>query len=164
MRQQSPDDLDAKIDNVYNENFLDQSILSPSDLTMKKGTFPLVAALVLNVAILIPVVSGLLFGVPYQTEALGPLTDGCLILTSIYASITIVSTVLVVMHIKRMAWAIPMTVALFSVQITYKLITVLLVGLDNPVVIANVFVVVVQVLALMMLWSSMGKGFLSAKM
>ena len=121
---------------------------------MNKANLFLVAALILNVVILVPVIARLLLGDSSEPTPLGPLTDGRLILISIYSSIAIVSAVLVFMHFKGMAWAIPMTVAMFAVQITYKLITVPLVGISNPVVIANVFVVIVQVAALTMLWHS----------
>ena len=109
-------------------------------------------ALALNVVILLPVVTAMLTGFPYDPIHLGPTTDGRLILTSIYASIAIVSAMLIVFHMKNKSWAVPMTVAMFCVQIVYKLITVPLVGLDNPVVMANLFVVVVQTFALWALW------------
>ena len=41
-----------------------------------------------------------------------------LILISIYIAIAVVSAVLIAVHLMQMDWAIPMTVALFGVQIT----------------------------------------------
>ncbi len=55
-----------------------------------------------------------------------------------------------------------MSVALFSVQITYKLITVPMVGISNPVVITNLVVVLVQLIALFALWNSMQKSAANA--
>jgi hypothetical protein len=115
-------------------------------------------ALCFNIIVLVPVVTALMvFPVPAE-HGFGPLTSGRLILTSIYISIALVSGALIVMHRQRLNWAMPMSVALFAVQITYKLITVPLVGLGNPVVITNLLVVVVQSFALWLLWQSRSKS------
>lgn len=108
----------------------------------------MISALALNVIILAPIVSGFLTGVPFVSASLGPLTDGRLVLTSVYASIALVSAMLIAMHLRGSDWAIPMTVAMFTVQIVYKAITVPLVGIASPVVIANVFVIIVQLIVL----------------
>jgi hypothetical protein len=109
-------------------------------------------ALAFNIIVLVPVVSALVSGLPQTERSFGPGTDGRSILISIYMAIAIVSAALIAMHLKRLAWAMPMSVALFAVQITYKLITVPMVGPSNPVVISNLVVVAVQVLALSSLW------------
>jgi hypothetical protein len=111
-------------------------------------------ALVFNVIVLVPVISVLMLGLSPAEDGFGPVTEGRLILTSIYISIAIISLVLIVMHLSQQAWAMPMSVALFAVQITYKIITVPMVGLSNPVVITNLVVVAVQVLALSSLWQA----------
>ena len=124
---------------------------------MLPNTIPMILALALNIFILLPVLGMLMFN-PSQADAtFGPPTDGRLILTSVYMAIALISAILMVMHFKHMAWAVPMTVALFCVQITYKLITVPMVGLSSPVVITNLVVVVVQMIVLGLLWMSISK-------
>lgn len=106
----------------------------------------LVAALALNIVILIPVILGLLSGsmdVPF-----GPDTDARRILTCAYGAIAFVSAGLIGLHVLGHVWAVPMTLALFSVQITYKLGTVVAVGLANPVVLTNLLVVLAQIAAI----------------
>lgn len=115
---------------------------------MNYATRLVVFALTFNIIVLVPFVSAIMLGLPQADQSVGPLTDGRLILTSIYMAIAVVSVALIAMHLKRLAWATPMSVALFAVQITYKLITVPMVGLSNPVVISNLIVVVVQLVAL----------------
>jgi len=109
----------------------------------------MIGALALNVAILAPVVMGVITGLPFDPAALGQRTDGLMVLTSIYASIAIVSAMLIAVHLRGSEWAVPMTLAMFAVQIVYKLITVPLVGIANPVVMANVLVIFVQAIVLM---------------
>jgi hypothetical protein len=104
--------------------------------------------------VLTPVVTVLLLGLSPADQAFGPVTEGRQILTSIYIAIAVVSAGLIAMHLMSLPWAMPMSVALFAVQITYKLITVPMVGLSNPVVITNLVVVVVQAVALFVLWQA----------
>lgn len=113
----------------------------------------MIGALALNVIILTPIVSGFLTGFPFVSKSLGPLTDGRLVLTSVYAAIAIVSAMLIAVHLRGSEWAVPMTVAMFAVQIVYKAITVPLVGIASPVVMANVFVIFVQMIVLAVLLS-----------
>jgi len=119
---------------------------------MNTATRFILFALAFNIIVLVPVVSVLMLDLTAAGRGFGLLTDGRLILTSIYMAIAIISAALIVMHVKRLTWAMPMSVALFAVQITYKLITVPMVGLSNPVVISNIVVVAVQVVALTNLW------------
>lgn len=121
---------------------------------MNNATRFTVYALAFNIIILVPVVIVLLFGLSPAEKAFGPLTEGRLILTSIYIAIALVSALLIGLHQRRMDWAMPMSVALFSVQITYKLITVATVGLSNPVVITNLIVVLVQAVVLFTIWQA----------
>lgn len=111
-------------------------------------------ALAFNVIVLVPVISVLMLGLSPADQVFGPITEGRQILTSIYIAIAIVSVALIVMHLKQMAWAMPMSVALFAVQITYKITTVPMVGILNPVVITNLVVVAVQLLVLSILWQT----------
>lgn len=112
----------------------------------------MIAALGLNVVILCPVIMGLLSSAPFNPEAFGPKTPALMILTSIYCSIAVVSIGLIGLHLLGSTWAVPMTVALFLVQIIYKSITVPLVGIGNVVVLTNVVVIVVQVIVLALLF------------
>jgi len=106
----------------------------------------LIAALALNIVILFPVVVGLLGS--GMDPAFGPDTDARRILTCVYAAIALVSLGLIALHVAGHSWAIPMTFALFAVQITYKLATVVAVGLASPVVMTNLLVVAVQVVVI----------------
>lgn len=121
-----------------------------------------IIALAFNIIVLVPVVSVLMLGLSPADKGFGPVTDGRLILTSIYMAIAVVSAALIVLHLKRQSWAMPMSVALFAVQITYKLITVPMVGLSNPVVITNLVVVAVQIMALSILWQAHQRSKASA--
>lgn len=121
---------------------------------MTNATRMIIFALAFNIVVLMPVVLVLMLDLPSAEQGLGPVTDSRLILTSIFIAIAVVSAALIAMHLGRMTWAMPMSVALFAVQITYKLITVPMVGISSPVVITNLVVVVLQLVALFMLWQS----------
>lgn len=109
----------------------------------------LVAALSLNIAILAPVVWALGSGSPGMDVALGPKTDARLILTCVYGAIAMASIALIALHSVAHPWAIPMTLALFGVQISHKLTTIWVVGVSNPVVMTNIVVIVVQIVAIL---------------
>lgn len=109
----------------------------------------LIAALILNVAILAPVIWSLGIGSPGMDAAFGADTHARRILTCVYGAIALASAALIALLSVAHPWAIPMTLALFGVQISYKLATVWLVGLGNPVVVTNVVVIVVQTLAIL---------------
>ena len=111
----------------------------------------MVALLCANIVILAPVIAALATGFPFDPVALGPPTPALGVLNSIYAAIAVVSAGLVALHLRRHPWAVPMTVALFVVQITYKFITLFAVGLQNPVVMANLAVMLAQIAVLVML-------------
>ena len=124
------------------------------ELDMNHAVRFTIFALAFNVIVLVPVISVLMLGLSPADQVFGPITEGRQILTSIYIAIAIVSVALIVMHLKQMAWAMPMSVALFAVQITYKITTVPMVGILNPVVITNLVVVAVQLLVLSILWQT----------
>ena len=117
----------------------------------------LIAVLALNLVILVPLVAAMLAGTSAMEATFGPVTDARRILTCIYAAIAVVSAGLIWIHTTGRSWAVPMTVALFAVQITYKLATAPIVGLNSPVVITNLIVVAVQIAALAML-AARGSG------
>lgn len=105
-------------------------------------------ALVMNVVILVPLVATLAAVAAGMDAAFGPITDARQISACIYAAICVVSAALLLLHMTEHVWAAPMTVALFAVQITYKLGTVFAVGLAGPIVFTNLAVVAVQTVAL----------------
>jgi len=117
-------------------------------IIQRKEESMLIAALVVNLLILVPVVLGLLSNTDAMNSAFGPDLPARRILTCVYAAIGLVSVGLLALHSFGHVWAVPMTVALFAVQITYKLATVAMVGLTNPVVVTNMGVVAIQVVAL----------------
>ena len=112
----------------------------------------MVLALALNVIILVPVITALVRG-GAAAAVFGDATPARAILTSIYAAIALVSLGLIALHVAAAPWAVPMTVALFAVQIVYKALTVPAVGLRNPVVVVNLVVVLVQAGVLAVLWA-----------
>lgn len=119
----------------------------------------LIAALILNIAILAPVIWALSSGSPDMDAAFGPETDARRILTCVYGAIAVVSAALIALHSAGHPWAIPMTLALIGVQVSYKLATVWVVGASNPVVMTNVLVIVVQIAAVLI---SLRAGLLAA--
>lgn len=124
------------------------------ELDMNHAVRFTIFALAFNVIVLVPVISVLMLGLSPADQVFGPITEGRQILTSIYIAIAIVSVALIAMHLKQMAWAMPMSVALFALQITYKITTVPMVSILNPVVITNLVVVAVQLLVLFILWQT----------
>lgn len=106
----------------------------------------LALALGLNIVILVPVLWGLAAG--QMDAAFGPDTDARRILACVYAAIALVSAGLIALHVAQHPWAVPMTLAVFALQISYKLGTVFVVGLSSPVVVTNLAVVAVQVVVI----------------
>ena len=109
----------------------------------------LVGALVLNIVILAPLVWSLSARASGMDATFGAMTDARRILTCVYAAIGMVSAMLVGLHVVGHAWAVPMTFALFAVQITYKMATLFAVGITSPVVVTNLLVVAVQIGAIL---------------
>lgn len=104
----------------------------------------LIFALAVNIAILLPLVAIMSRG--SMVEVFGPVSDARLILTCIYGAIVTLSAGLIALHAAAHPWALPMTLALalFAVQIIYKLATVPVAGIASPVVITNLAVVALQ--------------------
>ncbi len=107
----------------------------------------LVAALILNVGILLPVLWSIHTNSAGIKVALGPDTQARRILACVYCAIALTSVGLIALHAAEHVWALPMTLALFAVQASYKLGTLWAVGLGNPVTKTNLLVVLVQVIA-----------------
>lgn len=93
----------------------------------------LAAALVLNLAVLIPVCAALLRGAPAMEEIYGPDQASRRIMTALYIAIGGASAVLLV----GLAMAAPVTgviVGLLALQIFYKALTGIMVGTQNVAV------------------------------
>ncbi|MEO0937753.1 MAG: hypothetical protein AAFY38_06325 [Pseudomonadota bacterium] len=101
-------------------------------------------ALLLNLLILVPLCTALLNRSPGMDQSFGPETDARLILTSVYMAIAVVSAALLVALWTGAGWVLPAALALFAVQIVYKVTTAALLGIASPVVMTNLFVVAVQ--------------------
>jgi hypothetical protein len=92
-------------------------------------------SLALNILVLIPVCSGLLFKADWAAESYGTETPARGILFAIYLTILIFSAVLLVKFDAKMV------MALLMVQIVYKVLSPMMVGtLTNPVIISNLFI------------------------
>jgi hypothetical protein len=103
----------------------------------------ILASLLTNVAVLIPVCVGLLVDASWITDVYGQATPARGILLSVYGAILVVSMGLL---FKRE----PMLVApLLLVQVFYKLTTPVTVGsFTNPVVISNIVIAVMHLMTL----------------
>jgi hypothetical protein len=92
-------------------------------------------SLALNILVLIPVCSGLLFNANWAIDSYGTETPARGILLAIYLTILIFSAVLLFKFDAKMV------VALLAVQILYKLLSPIAVGtLTNPVIISNLLI------------------------
>lgn len=113
----------------------------------------ILASLLANVVVLIPVCAGLLADAHWVSDGYGAATAARGILLSVYGAILAVSLVLL---IKRE----PMLVApLLLVQVLYKLTTPFTVGsFANPVVISNLVIAVLHLTTLGMILSAVQRG------
>lgn len=99
-----------------------------------------------NVAVLVPICTGLAIGADRLDRVYGGSTQARGILLSIYLAITVLSLVLLVRPDPRM------TMALLSVQVIYKVTTPFTVGtLENPVVISNLVVAALHTTTIVLL-------------
>ncbi|KPF81065.1 hypothetical protein IP78_05850 [Brevundimonas sp. AAP58] len=105
------------------------------------------AALLLNVAVLVPVCFGLLTSAKWTAAAYGQPTPARGILLSVYLAILVGSVALLVVDRPEMA------VALLAVQVVYKLTTPLTVGsVRNPVVVSNLLIAAFHGTAIASVW------------
>ena len=105
-------------------------------------------SLLLNILVLIPVCIGIAKNADWARESYGDKTPARGILLSIYFSILICSTTLLV-YPRNEAVAV-----LLIMQIVYKFTTPLTVGtLRNPVVISNLFIAVFHIVTLTIIFS-----------
>ncbi len=104
---------------------------------IKLGETMLTIALSINIAVLVPVLIVLLLNDKRAVFAWGENTSGRKILFALYAAILLASASLLSLHLHNIditAWA----QAVLGLQVIYKLLTVPLVGLRNPVVLSNI--------------------------
>ena len=120
---------------------------SASDSESAEMKKMILASLLANVAVLVPVCIGLLFDAAWAAEGYGAATAARGILLSVYAAILMVSAALL---FKRE----PMLVApLLMVQVLYKLTTPFTVGsFTNPVVISNIVIAVLHLATLSLIY------------
>jgi hypothetical protein len=105
-------------------------------------------SLVLNIAVLIPVCTGLLTHTSWAEAAYGGTTPARGILLSVYLSIALVSALLLLIRDPKLV------AALLLVQVIYKITTPLTVGtLNNPVVISNLAIAAVHTVTLSVIWT-----------
>ena len=104
-------------------------------------------SLSLNILVLVPVLIALGANRSAAEHAWGADTAARRILAAVYAAILLASVALLALQVLGRditAW----TQALLGIQVVYKLLTVPLAGLRNPVVISNVGIAVVHVITL----------------
>ena len=112
----------------------------------------ILASLVLNILVLIPVCTGLLRDASWATQSYGPATPARGILLSVYLSILIISVGLLFFQDPKLV------LALLTVQIVYKVITPFAVGLSNPVVISNLGISAVHAVTVALIILHMRSG------
>lgn len=104
-------------------------------------------ALILNIAVLIPVCLGLITNASWATEAYGGSTPARNILLAVYMAIAITSALLLFIGDLRMISA------LLLVQVIYKVMTPFTVGtIGNPVVVSNLFIAAFHAATLIVIW------------
>lgn len=105
------------------------------------------AALILNIAVLVPVCFGLLTSAGWAAAAYGPATQARGILLSVYLAILVGSLALLVVDRSEMA------VSLLAVQVVYKVTTPFTVGtVRNPVVVSNLLIAAFHAAAIASFW------------
>ena len=129
------------------------------------GRLLLALALVANCVITYPLSVMLLITMPERLEEVyGPDTEARRILGCMYLAIALVSTLALLAWAARrnIQRALQLAVPLFMVQILYKVATAFAVGLQdkNPVVIANLGVVGLQLVTIGLNWKPVAKLFL----
>lgn len=104
-------------------------------------------ALLINIAVLIPVCTGLITNAPWASDAYGGSTAARNILLAVYMAIAIASALLLITGNTQMI------AALLLVQVIYKVMTPFTVGtVGNPVVVSNLFIAAFHSLTLVMMW------------
>lgn len=112
-------------------------------------------SLILNIVVLLPVCASLIWHAGWTKEAYGDPTPARGIMLSIYLSILAISVALAIALITAPSDKLTsMAIALFVVQILYKLTTPVTVrSVRNPVVISNLLIAAVHIVTVNVLWS-----------
>ena len=109
----------------------------------------ILASLLLNIVVLVPVCASILGNAGWVEAAYGPATPARGILLAIYLAILVASAGLLVKPLPHMV------AALLIVQIVYKLLTPLTVGtLANPVVLSNLGIAAFHSVTLWSIWKN----------
>lgn len=107
----------------------------------------LTLSMLLNIAVLIPVCTGLMTDAAWARESYGDPSPARGILLSVYLSILLVSSLLLWIQEPRAA------AALLLVQVIYKITTPFAVGtILNPVVISNLVIAGFHLVTLVVIW------------
>lgn len=113
----------------------------------------ILASLILNIAVLVPICAGIMQSAAWAEDAYGPTSGAHAILVSVYLAILIVSVLLLILQDPKLV------AALLLVQIVYKVITPIAVGtLTHPVVISNLFIAAFHTVTLFLIWRTMRGG------
>jgi hypothetical protein len=111
----------------------------------------ILASLVLNIAVLLPVCLGLITRANWAVAAYGGMTPARGVLISIYLALLIASAVLLVMPVTTLI------AGLLLMQVIYKLTTPFTVeSFDNPVVVTNLVIAALHGVTLTAIWSEVG--------
>lgn len=109
----------------------------------------LTISLLVNAVIVFPVSYGMLSGQPGMDAVFGTTSAARHILASVYLGIGLVSVAgLAGLALGQSQYVVPMAAGLLVMQVTYKLITVVTVGLASPVVLTNIAVIGVHAVTL----------------
>ena len=104
----------------------------------------LYVSLGLNAAVLVPVLAWIARDSASATGAYGPDTQARRILAAMYGTILLMSVALIALLATGFEDAAAWTTALLTVQVLYKMATVPIVGLSNPVVASNAAIAAVH--------------------
>ena len=105
------------------------------------------ASLIVNIVVLVPIVFSMFVGSPIIDRAWGQFTESRGILSAMYFALLAVSLGLLVRPIP--VFVVP----LLAVQVIYKLTTLFVVGIFNPVVISNLAIAVLHIITLWVIYT-----------
>lgn len=112
----------------------------------------ILASLVVNLAVLVPLLGMVLRGSEDMARVYGPDAPSRRILISVYGAIAMLSAVGLAGYAVGAAKIVALLPGLLAVQVVYKLLTWPMVGLGNPVVVANLFIAAFHGVALALWW------------
>ncbi|MEL6550399.1 MAG: hypothetical protein AAFQ54_09160 [Pseudomonadota bacterium] len=107
-----------------------------------------ILSLAMNVAVLAPLCAALISGNAGMDAAYGPPSPARGILTGVYLAILLASVGLLASLFSAPPWWSTALVTLLVLQCAYKLLTIPLVGMGNPVVVANTAITALHLVTL----------------